>query len=109
MVLGHDCAFYQMALSEFVELQKQLDELIDAWGCIKLSKTPYCAHVLFQRKHDSSMKMVDDKALKKVTIKYKYLVPNATDMFDHFSKASVYTKLDFRFGYWQVPVASGDE
>ena len=100
---------YRMAPSELVELRKQLNELLDA-GCIQPSKAPYGAPVLFQKKADGSQRMcVDYRALNKVTIKNKYPIPNAADLFDRLSKASVFTKLDLRSGYWQVRIAAGDE
>ena len=44
-----------------------------------------------------------------MTIKNKYLIPLATELFDRLSKASYFTKLDLRLGYWQVWIAVGDE
>ena len=49
------------------------------------------------------------KALNKVTVKNKYLVPLIQDLFDKLSKASYFTRLDLRSGYWQVRIAEGDE
>lgn len=47
--------------------------------------------------------------MNKVTIKNKYLIPNAADLFDRLSKTTFFTKLDLRFGYWQVHISNGDE
>jgi hypothetical protein len=86
-----------------------LTELIDA-GFVRPSKAPYGAPVLFQKKADGSLRMcVDYRALNKVTIKNKYLVPLIQDLLDRLSGASVFTKLDLRSGYWQVRVTEGDE
>ena len=52
---------------------------------------------------------VDYWELNKVTIKNKYPIPLATELFDRLSKAKYFTKLDLRLGYWQVRVAEGDE
>ncbi|KAK4394406.1 RNA-directed DNA polymerase [Sesamum angolense] len=52
---------------------------------------------------------VDYRALNKVTIKNKYPIPNAIDLFDKLTKDKYYTKIDLRSGYWQVRVARGDE
>ncbi|KAL0393056.1 UNVERIFIED_CONTAM: RNA-directed DNA polymerase [Sesamum radiatum] len=52
---------------------------------------------------------VDYRALNKVTIKNKYPIPNAIDLFDKLTKAKYYTKIDLRSGYWQVHAARGDE
>lgn len=49
------------------------------------------------------------RALNKVMVKNNYPIPNATDLFDRLSKASAFTKLDLRSGYWQVQIAKGDE
>ncbi|KAL0302209.1 UNVERIFIED_CONTAM: RNA-directed DNA polymerase [Sesamum angustifolium] len=59
---------------------------------------------------DGPMRMcVDYRSLNKVTIKNKYPIPNAIDLFDKLTKAKYYTKIDLRSEYWQVRVARGDE
>ena len=73
---------YGMCPSDLVELPKQLMKLLDA-GLIQPSKAPYGAPILFQKKQDGSMRMyVNYRALNKVTIKNKYLVPLVADLFD---------------------------
>ena len=52
---------------------------------------------------------MDYRALNKVTIKNKYLIPLAVQLFDRLSKVEYFTKLDLRSGYWQVHMAGGDE
>ena len=52
---------------------------------------------------------VDYQALNKVTIKNKYPIPLAVELFDRLSKTEYFTKLDLRSRYWQVRVAEGDE
>ena len=100
---------YRMPPAELLELHKQLKELVDV-GLIQPSRAPYGAPVLFQKKHDSSLHMcVDYRALNKVTIKNKYPIPLAAELFDRLSKASYFTKLDLRSGFWQVQIAAGDE
>ena len=100
---------YRMAPAELGELRRQLDELLEA-GLIRPSKAPYGAPVLFQRKADGALRMcIDYRALNKVTVKNKYPVPNAADLFDRLAKATLFTKLDLRSGYWQVRVVAGDE
>ena len=66
--------------------------------------------MLFQKKQDGTLRMcVDYRALNKVMIKNKYLIPLATKLFDRLSKVEYFTKLDLRSRYWQVRVAEGDE
>jgi len=47
---------YRMAPPKLEELQKQLKELLDA-GYIRPSKASYSAPVLFQKKHDGSLRL----------------------------------------------------
>lgn len=51
---------------------------------------------------------VDYRALNKVTVKNKYPIPRTDDLFDRLSKATYFTKLDLRSGYWQVRIKEGD-
>lgn len=98
-----------MAPIELAELRKQLTELLDA-GLVQSFKAPHDTPVLFQKKQDGSMRMcVDYRALNKVTIKNKYPIPLVADLFDRLCKATYFTKLDLRSGYWQVKVAEGDK
>ncbi|KAL0354964.1 UNVERIFIED_CONTAM: RNA-directed DNA polymerase [Sesamum radiatum] len=100
---------YRMCPAELVELRKQLDGLLEA-GLIQPSKALYGSSILFQRKHNGSMRMcMDYRASNKVTIKNKYPIPNAIDLFDKMTKTKYYTKINLRSGYWQVRVARGDE
>ena len=100
---------YRMAPSELTELRRQLDEMLKA-GFIRPSKAPYGAPVLFQKKKDGSMRMcVDYRALNKVTVRNNYPVPIAGELFDRLGKASYFTKMDLRSGYYQVRIAEGDE
>ncbi|KAK4397636.1 RNA-directed DNA polymerase [Sesamum angolense] len=99
----------RMCPMKFAELRKQLDGLLEA-GLIQPSNAPFGSPILFQRKQDGSMRMcMNYRALNKVTIKNKYHIPNAIDLFDKLTKANYYTKIDLRSGYWQVRVARGDE
>ena len=64
---------------------------------VQPSKAPYGAPELFQKKQDGTLRMcVDYLALNKVTIKNKYLIPLAVELFDRFGKAKYFTKLDLR-------------
>ena len=100
---------YRMAPLELEELRRQLKELLDAIF-IQPSKAPYGAPVLFQKKHDGSLRMcIDYRAINKVTIKNKYPIPLIAHLFDQLGRARYFTKLDLRSGYYQVRIAEGDE
>ncbi|XP_057754711.1 uncharacterized protein LOC130974013 [Arachis stenosperma] len=101
---------YRMAPPELEELKKQLKDLLDV-GFIRPSKAPYGAPVLFQKKHDGSLRLcIDYRALNKVTIKNKYPIPLIADLFDQLGRAKWFSKLDLRSGYHQVVLKTdGDE
>ena len=100
---------YRMAPPELEELRRQLKELLEV-GFIQPSKAPYGAPVLFQKKHDGSLRMcIDYRALNKVTVKNKYPIPLITDLFDQLGRAEYFTKLDLQSGYYQVRIFEGDE
>ncbi|KAL9269125.1 Retrovirus-related Pol polyprotein from transposon 297-like protein [Drosera capensis] len=100
---------YRMAPTELEELRKQLRNLLDA-GFIRPSKAPYGAPVLFQKKKDGSLRLcIDYRALNKLTVKNKYLIPLISDLFDQLGGARYFTKLDLHSGYYRVKIAEGDE
>ena len=64
------------------------------------------APVLFQKKHDGSLRMcVDYRALNNVTIKNKYPIPLVMGLFGRLTKTRYFTKLDLRSGYKLVGIA----
>ena len=100
---------YRMAPPELEELRRQLKELLDAIF-VQPFKAPYGAPILFQKKHDGSLRMcIDYRAINKVTIKNKYPIPLIADLFDQLGRARYFTKLELRSRYYQVRIAEGDE
>jgi hypothetical protein len=57
--------------------------------------------VLFVEKKDLSQRLVMDyRSLNEVTIKKKYPLPRINDLVDQLEGASVFSKIDLRFGYF---------
>jgi len=99
---------YRMAPSELAELKKQLAEMIDK-GFIRPSASPWGAPVLFVKKKDGSMRLcIDYRELNKVTIKNRYPLPRIDDLFDQLKGACIFSKIDLRSGYHQIPVRKED-
>jgi hypothetical protein len=93
---------------EFVELKKQIDELLEK-GYIIPSTSPWPAPVLFVEKKDGTKRMcIDYRAFNEVTIKNKYPLPRIKDLFDHLRGASVFSKIDLRSGYHQLRIRPSD-
>ena len=81
---------YRMAPPELEELRKHLKELLDA-GYIRPSKSPYGAPVLFQKKHDGSLRLcIDYWALNKITIKNKYPIPRIDTYLTNLEKQDTF-------------------
>ncbi|XP_057246749.1 uncharacterized protein LOC130589496 [Beta vulgaris subsp. vulgaris] len=99
---------YRMAPAELQELKTQLQELIDK-GFIRPSVSPWGAPVLFVKKKDGSMRLcIDYRELNKVTIKNRYPLPRIEDLFDQLKGTGVFSKIDLRSGYHQIPVKRED-
>ena len=98
------CAPYRLAPSEMKEMLSQLQKLLDN-GFIRPSSSPWGAPVLFVKKKDGSMRMcIDYRELNKLTIKNRYPLPRIDDPFDQLQGSSVYSKIDLRSDYHQLPV-----
>ena len=99
---------YRMAPVELRELKLQLQELLEK-GFIRLSVSPWGAPVLFVKKKDGTLRLcVDYKQLNKMTVKNKYLLPRIDDLFDQLKGASVFSKIDLRYGYHHLRIKDAD-
>jgi len=52
---------------------------------------------------------MDYRALNAITIKNCYLIPRIADLIESLSKASIFTKINLRWGYNNVHIKEGDE
>jgi hypothetical protein len=99
---------YRMSTPELVELKLQLKEMMDR-GYIWPSVSPWGAPVLFVKKKDGTLRLcIDYRQLNKATIKKKYPLPMIDDLFDQLGGASIFSKIDSRYGYHQVRIKGED-
>jgi hypothetical protein len=99
---------YKMASKELAELKVQLNELLDK-GYICSSSSPWGCPALFVKKKDQSLRLcVDYRPLNAVTVKNKYPLPRIDILFDQFSGAKVFFKVDLHSGYHQIKIHSED-
>ena len=99
---------YRMALTELKEVKTQLQELLNK-GFVRPSVSPWGAPVLFvKKKYDTFRMCIDYRQINKVTIKNKYPLPRIEDLFNQLKRASVFSKIDLRSGYYQLRVKDVD-
>jgi hypothetical protein len=97
-----------MAPKELAELKVQLNELLDK-GYIRSSSSPWGCPALFVKKKDQSLRLcVDYRPLNAVTVKNKYPLPRIDILFDQFSGAKVFSKVNLHSGYHQIKIHSED-
>ena len=89
-------ALYRMSPLELAELKRQIEELVEKIF-IRLSTSPWGIRLC-----------VDYRQLNKVTIKNKYPLSRIDDFMDQLQGATVFSKIDLRFGYHQIQVREED-
>ena len=104
---AHQFAYLQDIFRD--EVMKQLQSMLDQ-GIIKQSNSPWMAPTVFIPKKSGEIRLcVDYRALNKKTSRDAYPLPLPDAVQDHLAGSTIFTTLDLRCGYWQVPVWPGDQ
>ena len=100
---------YPLSRRELDVLYEYINEMENS-GKIRRSSSPAGAPILFVPKPDGSLRLcIDYRGLYKITIKNKYPLPLINELRDRLGKATVFTKLDLKNGYYLVRMAPGEE
>ena len=99
---------YRLPLRKRYIVQEQVREMLEA-GVIRPSDSPYASPITLVPKKDNTWRFcIDYRRLNSVTRKDSFPLPAIQDIFDSFHGASIFSTLDLKTGYWQIPVAERD-
>jgi len=104
-----DGPIYPLSKKELDTLWDYIREMEDH-GKIRRYSSPIGAPRLFVPKADGTLWLcVDYRRLNKITIKNKYLLPLMSEHRSRLGKATIFTKLDLKNGYYLICMAEGEE
>ena len=99
---------HKLSPALIAQLRTMLQELLHD-GLILPSTSPFAAPLLMIKKPDGGYRIcIDYRKLNAVTVKDKYPLPNPSMIFDKLAGCKFFSKLDLRWGYFQVRVAEED-
>ena len=99
---------YRTPLAKRKIIEEEVEKMLKD-DVIQPSSSPWSSPVTLVPKPDGSTRFcVDYRQLNKVTRKDRYPLPLIQDIFDQVGGASIFTTLDLKAGYWQIPVSKED-
>lgn len=99
---------YRAPLSKRKIISDQIDDMLNQ-GIIRPSSSPWASPITLVPKKGGELRFcVDYRKLNSVTIKDSYPLPLIQDIFDQLSGAKLFSTLDLKSAYWQIPVSEKD-
>ena len=96
---------YRAPLNKRAVIERQVSEMLEQ-GLIRPSSSPWASPVTLQPKKDGDLRFcVDYRTLNSVTRKDAFPLPRIQDIFDSLVGTTVFSSIDLRSGYFQIPVA----
>ncbi|MCO5573163.1 hypothetical protein L7F22_026929 [Adiantum nelumboides] len=99
---------YRVSQDQQEEIMTQVNELVDK-EMARPSSSPFCSPILLEHKKDGTYRMCADyRALNRITIKNRFLVPRIEDLFDKLQESTYFSRIDLKGGYHQIRIVDED-
>jgi hypothetical protein len=99
---------YQCSVMENDEIKRQIQEMLQK-GHIRPSSSPCGSPIMLVQKKDGTWGLfIDYRALNKITVWNRYLIPRIDDLLDQLKGAKYFSKIELNSGYHQVPIEPSD-
>ena len=99
---------YRAPLTKRQVIDDAVDEMLSD-GVISPSNSPWASPVTLAPKKDGGYRVcINYRRMNAVTKKDRYPLPHIQDIFDTVGCGKIFTTLDLKSGYWQLPVAEAD-
>ena len=100
---------YRMPLAKRYLVEEQIKEMLEA-GVIRPSTSLWASPItLVPKKSGNEMRFcVDYRKINAISTKDSYPLPLIQDIFDSMGSAKIFSTLDLKAGYWQIPMRESD-
>jgi hypothetical protein len=86
-------------------IREVVDTLIED-DIVEPSNSPWGCTVVLAPKKDGTLRFCCDyRRLNAITVRDVYPIPRADDVINHLGGSSIFTSIDLKNGYWQIPLA----
>ena len=96
---------YRLALHKLAVADEEIDKMLEM-GIIRPSASPWASPITLVPKKDGSTRFcIDYRKVNAVTEKDRWPLPHIQEIFDQMGGSAVFSTMDMRSGYWQVPLS----
>ena len=95
---------YRLPLRKREMVETELDQMLED-DIIEPSSSPWASPLVLVPKKDGSIRTcIDFRRINAITQRDAYPLPSIDDIFDSMNGATIFSTLDLRSGYWQIPL-----
>ena len=95
---------YRLPFRKREMVETELDQMLED-DIIEPSSSPWASPLVLVPKKDGSIRTcIDFRRINAITQRDAYPLPSIDDIFDSMNGATLFSTLDLRSGYWQIPL-----